>query len=408
MQTFITEALKQSPQGIEADRILRSCVHCGFCTATCPTYRITGDELDSPRGRIYLIKSVLEGKPSGHRTLNHIDRCLTCRACETTCPSGVEYGKLLDIGRGLIEEKVGRPWYEYLFRYLLRKCLIHPKQFIFLLRIGQILKPILPGFLGRWIPVRPIFPVKMAGTDHPRKALLFSGCVQPALAPGIHSATVRILDKIGITALSAEGEVCCGAISHHMTATDEAKKFIRKNIDSWWPYIEKGIEAIVINASGCGVMIKEYGTLLHDDPDYAEKAKTISVMTRDIAEMFSETDLDRLKNTMNPVTEKMAYHSPCSLQHGQKLAGITEALLAKLGLEQALVPNTHICCGSAGVYSILNNEMAKKLQTNKIAALTSGDPEVIATANIGCQIHLQQSTDIPVRHWVEIVDEMIV
>jgi glycolate oxidase iron-sulfur subunit len=408
MQTFITEALKQTPQVIEADRILRSCVHCGFCTATCPTYRITGDELDSPRGRIYLIKSVLEGKPSGYRTQNHIDRCLTCRACETTCPSGVEYGKLLDIGKELIEEKVGRPWYECLIRYLLRKCLINPKRFTLLLRIGQVLKPILPSFLGRRIPVRPIIPVNMTGTDHPRKVLLFIGCVQPALAPGINLATVRILDKIGITALSAEGEVCCGAISHHMTATEEAKKFIRKNIDSWWPYVEKGIEAIVINASGCGVMIKEYGTLLRDDPDYAEKANTISVMARDIAEMFSENDLDRLKNTMNPVTEKMAFHSPCSLQHGQKLAGITEALLAKLGLNQVLVPNTHICCGSAGVYSILQNDMATKLQMSKIEALTAGDPEVIATANIGCQVHLQQSTNIPVRHWIEIVDEMIV
>jgi glycolate oxidase iron-sulfur subunit len=320
----------------------------------------------------------------------------------------VEYGKLLDIGRELIEKKVGRPWYECLFRYLLRKCLIHPKRFTFLLRIGQVLKPILPDFLGCRIPVRPSFPVNRAGTDHPRKVLLFSGCVQPALAPGIHSATVRVLDRISITALSAEGEVCCGAISHHMTATEEAKKFIRKNIDSWWPYIEKGIEAIVINASGCGVMIKEYGDLLRDDPDYAEKAETISIMTRDIVEIFSETDLDRLKNTMNPAREKMVFHSPCSLQHGQKLAGITEALLAKLGLHQAEVPNTHICCGSAGVYSILQNEMAKKLQMSKLTALTSGNPEVIATANIGCQIHLQQSTNIPVRHWIEIVDEMIV
>jgi glycolate oxidase iron-sulfur subunit len=320
----------------------------------------------------------------------------------------VEYGKLLDIGRDLIEKKVGRPWCERLIRYLLRKCLIHPKRFAFILRTGQILKPVLPDFLGRRVPVRQSVSGNRTSANHQRRVLLFSGCVQPALAPGIHSATVRILDKIGITALSAKGEACCGAISHHMTATNEARALMRKNIDCWWPYVEKGIEAIVINASGCGVMLKKYGDLLRDDPDYADKAKRISVMVRDIAEMFSDTDLERLRIAMQPFGRTMAFHSPCSLQHGQKLAGVTEALLAKLGLHQAEIPNRHICCGSAGVYSILQNGLAGKLQTSKIAALTAGKPEVIATANIGCQIHLQQSTQIPVRHWVEVVDELIV
>ena len=400
----------QTPQGIEADRILRSCVHCGFCTATCPTYRITGNELDSPRGRIYLIKGVLEGKPSGHRTQYHLDRCLTCRACETTCPSGVEYGKLLAIGRELIEGKISRPWHERLVRYLLRKCLLHPQRFAILLRSGQVLRPVLPAFLRYRIPVRS---PDTGHSDnavilHPRQVLLFSGCVQPALAPGIHSATVRILDRIGITALSAVGEACCGAISHHMTATNEARALLRNNIDCWWPYVERGIEAIVINASGCGAMIREYGNLLCDDPDYAEKARCISGMARDIAEMFSDAYLDRLKSIMQPARKAVTFHSPCSLQHGQKLAGVTENLLAKLGFPQARIPNAHICCGSAGVYSLLQSKLAEKLQADKLSELTSGDPEVIVTSNIGCQIYLQQAATVPVRHWVEVVDDMIV
>ena len=409
MQTFLSDALKQTPRGIEADRILRSCVHCGFCTATCPTYRLTGDELDSPRGRIYLIKGVLEGKPAGYRTQFHLDRCLTCRACETACPSGVEYEKLLAIGRELISGKVSRPWYIRLFRFLLRKTLITPRWFAVILRTGQILRPVMPGFLKHRIPIRypHVHRRERIYRAHPRQTLLFSGCVQPALAPGIHPATIRVLDRIGISAVTAVNEVCCGAISHHMTVEGEARALMRKNIDSWWPYIESGVEAIVINASGCGAMIRKYGDLLRDDPVYAEKARKISDKVRDIAEMFSDEDLTHLREAIQPTTGKITFHSPCSLQHGQKLAGVTENLLARLGFPQTRIPDAHICCGSAGVYSILQGDLAGKLKSDKLQAMTSGNPEVIVTSNIGCQIFLQQSTDIPVRHWVEVIDEML-
>jgi glycolate oxidase iron-sulfur subunit len=406
MQTFIIDEILKTPEGAEANRILRSCVHCGFCTATCPTYRLLGDELDSPRGRIYLIKNMLEGGEVTRKTQLHLDRCLTCRTCETYCPSGVEYARLLDTGRRQIEARIKRLVFDRWLRFLLRQTLPYRKRFAFLLGMGRMLRPFLPSHLRRMIPPGTKTSRVRTRDAHQRHVILFTGCVQPALRPQTNEAAQRVLDRLGISAVAVQAEACCGAIDYHMAEINSAVRLIKNNIDRWWPYINSGAEAIVTTASGCGMMIRDYAYLLRDNPEYAARAERVSALARDISEIFSVEDIARLKNLMEGAEIKTAFQNPCSLQHGQKMKDDTEVLLATLGFRLCPVPDSYSCCGSAGVYSLLHNEIASQLRSAKVSALLSGGPEVITTANIGCQMHLQQATDIPVKHWIEVVDDL--
>ncbi len=401
MQTRLAESLRTTPEGREAQSILRACVHCGFCTATCPTYQLLGDELDGPRGRIYLIKQVLEGHAPSRRTQLHLDRCLTCRACETTCPSGVRYARLLDIGRGLVERSVGRPLVERLTRRLLRAIVPYPARFGVLLRLGRLLRPWLPGRWRDKLP-RAQVPPPWPEPRHPRRMLALAGCVQTAALPGTNAALARILDRLGITLEEAPGAGCCGALSHHLTAPEEATRQMRRNIDAWWPHLEAGAEAIVIPASGCGVMVREYGGLLAHDPAYAVKAARVSALARDPVEVLEGLDLAALGSPGRG--RRIAFHAPCTLQHGLGLAGRVEAILTRLGFELTPVRDAHLCCGSAGSYSLLQPELADRLRQDKLAHLEAGAPECIATANVGCQLHLQGATSLPVLHWLELVE----
>jgi len=410
MQTNLADFIKDTPQGREADAILRKCVHCGFCTATCPTYQLLGDELDGPRGRIYLIKQVLEGAPATAKTQLHLDRCLTCRACETTCPSGVHYSRLLDIGRHIVEEQTGRGVFESLQRKALRAVIPNPALFNPLLRLGRLARPLLPAALRGKVPPAAAAAKPWPQGSHARRMLVLDGCVQPVLSPATNTATARVLDRLGITLLCAPDAGCCGAVSFHLNAQDEALNHMRRNIDAWWPHIEQGAEAIVMTASGCGVMVKDYGHLLARDPAYAEKAQRVSSLTKDVSEIIAaeKTKLRQLI-THHPslITERVAFHAPCTLQHGLRMKGQVEALLADLGFDLVPVPDSHLCCGSAGTYSILQPELSQQLLANKIKALTGESPSAILTANIGCQSHLQGATELPVRHWIEALDDLL-
>ncbi|MBA2409263.1 MAG: glycolate oxidase subunit GlcF [Gammaproteobacteria bacterium] len=399
MQTNLAEFIKYTEQGKEADRILRTCVHCGFCNATCPTFQLLGDELDGPRGRIYLIKQVLEGDQPTRKTQLHLDRCLTCINCETTCPSGVEYGKLADIGRELVDERVERSLFERVQRRTLRLVIPYPRRFTPLLRFGQFFRPLLPGVLKTKVPPRikaPAWPQAI----HARKMLILEGCVQPAISPAINAATARVLDKLGISVVRAKGAGCCGAMSHHLTAHDEAKRFIKRNIDAWWPHVEQGAEAVIMTASGCGSVVKDYDRILKNDPEYREKAARVSELTRDLSEILRDEDTDRLKPA-NPC--RIAFHPPCTLQHGQQIQGVVEKILKNSGFELVPVADNHLCCGSAGTYSILQPRLAQQLLKGKLENLQKGEPELIATANIGCLAHLQTKAKVPVVHWVELL-----
>jgi len=352
MQTSIAPKFANDARVIEAEKTLRKCVHCGFCLATCPTYNVLGDELDSPRGRIYLIKQVVEGETPTAQTQLHLDRCLTCRSCETTCPSGAEYGHLLDHGRSLVEE-------------------------------------------GTW-----------PSQKQNRTMLVLDGCVQPSMAPSTNAAAARVLNALGVQLLNVDRAGCCGAVHFHLNEQEGAKAFMRRNIDAWWPHIDAGAEAIITTASGCGVMVKDYGYALKDDEHYAQKAMRISEMCKDIVEVIQAEDLSSFKaraNDMGPI----AFHPPCTLQHGQKLPQVTETLLTSLGFNLVPVNDTHICCGSAGTYSLLQPELSQELRDNKIAALTANKPQLIATANVGCQLHLQAGTGNAVVHWIELLDRIL-
>jgi len=401
MQTNLLKNILETPQGQEADSILRSCVHCGFCTATCPTYQLLGDELDSPRGRIYLIKQVLEGEPASDKTRSHLDRCLTCRSCETTCPSGVKYGRLIDIGREAIEKQTSRSLIERTRRYALRKIIPYPERFSFLLMLGNTFKTFLPGALKQKIPE-----INMAGqwptTKNKRKMLVLEGCVQQTVSAQTNVSTANVLSKLGIQLIQQKKVKCCGAVSQHLSASDEAIKTIKQNIDNWWHHINNGIEAIVITASGCGVMVKDYAHLLEHDEYYALKAKKVSTLAKDISEIIAAENLAACAPQNKETT--VAFHSPCTLQHGLKLNGVVEKILTDAGYHLTQVSDAHLCCGSAGTYSILQAELSKKLLNNKISALQKNHPDIIATANIGCQMHLSSESDKPVKHWIELVE----
>lgn len=404
MQTTLLPSFLHTHEGQEADAILRSCVHCGFCTATCPTYQLLGDELDSPRGRIYLIKQLLEGRSVTQRTQFHLDRCLTCRSCETTCPSGVRYSRLLDIGRLAVERQVKREPLAGIVRWGLRQVLPYPRRFRPLISLARLIRPLLPAAMREKIPSPEVAQPRPV-TRHSRHMLVLEGCAQSVATPNTNTAAARVLDRLGISLISPEAQGCCGAVSQHLSAESEAMGFMRRNIDAWWPHIESGAEAILVTASGCGTQVKEYGHLLQHDPAYAEKAARASAMAKDLCEVLEGEALEPLQLTHTG--RRIAYHSPCSLQHGQQLAGRVEAVLGRLGFQLTPVADSHLCCGSAGTYSILQPELSQQLLKNKLAALEKDDPDQIVTANVGCQLHLGSCSRRPVRHWIELVDEAL-
>jgi glycolate oxidase iron-sulfur subunit len=406
MQTQLAAEYRDTPDGTTAEAILRKCVHCGFCTATCPTYQLLGDELDGPRGRIYLIKQVLEGAEPTRKTQLHLDRCLTCRSCETTCPSGVQYGHLLDIGRQVVAAKVPRPAGERAVRWLLKEGMTS-SAFGPAMRLGQRVRGILPPVLRDKVPQRREAGPWPRGT-HARQVLLLAGCVQPAMMPTIDAATARVLDAAGIQPVVAPGSGCCGAVKFHLDDPDGAMGQMRANIDAWWPYVERGVEAIVINASGCGVIVKDYGHVLRHDPAYAEKARRIAALARDLAELLPELVPALQPRLRAPDPQRVvAFHPPCTLQHGQRVRGVVERHLEALGFAVRVPAEAHLCCGSAGTYSVLQPALSRQLRERKLGHLGALQPAVIASANIGCIAHLQAGTDVPVRHWIELIDELI-
>ena len=405
MQTTLSPEYKNTADGQAAEAILRKCVHCGFCTATCPTYQLLGDELDGPRGRIYLMKQVLEGQEPTRKTQLHLDRCLTCRNCETTCPSGVQYGHLVDIGRKLVDAKVPRPLGEKALRWALKEGLTS-HLFAPAMKMGQLVRELLPAKLKAKVPApqdKGLWPT----ATHKRKVLMLAGCVQPAMMPNINFATARVLDAAGIQTVLAKGEGCCGAVKFHLNDQDGGMAQMRANIDAWWPHIESGVEAIVMNVSGCGSTVKDYGHILAGDPNYAAMAQRVSELTRDLSELLPDL-VPHLQARLKVKSGKLAYHPPCTLQHGQKLKGGVESGLSALGFEiQTACRDAHLCCGSAGTYSVMNPGLATQLRDNKLEVLAEVQASTLVSANIGCITHLQSGTATPVRHWVEVLDEAL-
>ena len=401
MQTNLVQQFANTAEGQEAESILRACVHCGFCTATCPTYQELNDERDGPRGRIYLMKMFLEGEEVTEKSREHLDRCLTCRSCETTCPSGVKYGRLVDISRGLMEKEMPRPPKERWIRWTLGRFIPNRRLFGFFLRLGQFFKPVLPGALGAKVP-----PKKKASpwptASHDRIVLALAGCAQPSATPNTNAAAARVMDKLGITMVEAPEAGCCGAVNHHLSEHEVALNAMRRNIDAWWPAIDAGAEAIVMTASGCGAMVQDYGHLLKDDPVYAQKAQKVSELCTDIGAFLLQQDLGKL--TPSPNAGKVAIHCPCTLQHAMQQSGVVDQVLRKAGIDLAQTKDKHLCCGSAGTYSILQPEMSQRLLKNKLEALTIDKPDRIVTANIGCQMHLETKSQVPVQHWIELLD----
>jgi glycolate oxidase iron-sulfur subunit len=425
MQTNLSPEYQGTADGLAAEAILRKCVHCGFCTATCPTYQLLGDELDGPRGRIYLIKQVLEGAEPTRKTQQHLDRCLTCRNCESTCPSGVQYGNLVDIGRKLVDAKVKRPLSERLMRGALKRGLNSPL-FAPAMKLGQAVRAFLPAALQAKVPAGQAVRA-LPSRSHERKIIMLAGCVQPAMLPNINVATIRVLDAAGIQTLvldksgatspATSASVCCGAINFHLNDQEAAKAQMRTNIDAWWPAIEgangaPGAEKIVTNASGCGVMVKDYGHALASDPLYAAKAKRVSELTVDLGELLPQmlpelAKLITLDGELKRGLPRIAYHPPCTLQHGQQLKGGVETHLRALGFDVQVSPlESHLCCGSAGTYSVLQPDLAYALRDRKLGALPQ-EADVIASSNVGCITHLQSGSAKPVRHWVEILDDAL-
>ena len=418
MQTQLAPQFADTPEGIEAARILGKCVHCGFCTATCPTYQLLGDELDGPRGRIYLIKQIAEGQAPTEKTRLHLDRCLTCRNCESTCPSGVQYGNLVDIGRKWAEDNTSaRPIGERLTRWALKEGLTKPALFNSAMTLGRLVRPLMPSGIQRKIPLiknkaldPQINPYARPKAHHARKMLILEGCVQPGMLPNINSATARVLDALKIQLLSAPSATCCGALRYHLNDQVGGLDNAKQNIDAWWPMVESGIEAIIMTASGCGVMVKDYGHLLANDPAYAAKAKKISEITKDISEVMASLQNELVALIGSDQKSGVVYHPPCTLQHGQQIRGKVESLLGSLGIGVRLCNDSHLCCGSAGTYSVTQPELSEQLRNNKLKnlklACEESGADVIVSGNIGCITHLQQD-EKPVLHWIEIVDQLI-
>ncbi len=410
MQTSLIHEIASTVEGETADRILRKCVHCGFCNATCPTYQLLGDERDGPRGRIYLIKQLLEGEPVRPSSRLHLDRCLTCRACETTCPSGVEYGKLLEVGRSVFERRAPRSRLQRLVREWLAAILLSPRLFSFLLAAGRLVRPVLPAALKSRVPEPPAEPL---GTDrirtvpkpiHSRQMVVLGGCVQESFSPETNAAAATVLARSGISLIEARAAGCCGSLDLHTTDEHKARQRARRLIDAWWPFLAQGVEGFIVTASGCAVTIKEYDHLFREDREYHEKARLVSAKTFDLSEVidreFVPACRDRASGVARPT---VAFHSPCTLQHGQQIKGKVEAILERAGYRLCEVGEAHLCCGSAGVYSLLQPGLSRQLQTRKIAALQENNPDIICTANVGCQVHLNSVSPGPVRHWIELL-----
>jgi glycolate oxidase iron-sulfur subunit len=366
---------------------------------------VLGDELDGPRGRIYLMKRVLEGAPPSVRTQQHLDRCLTCRACETTCPSGVQYGRLLDVGRRVVDERVPRSYGARTVRRLLRATLTRPMLLAALVGIGQALRPVLPRPVRTKLPPRTT-PRAWPATRHARRVLMLAGCVQPGLAPNVNAATARVLDALGLQVIVPGNAGCCGALRHHLGDPRGALDDLRRNVDAWWPHVEQGAEAIVMNASGCGAHVREYGHLLRHDPAYAEKAARIAALTRDVVELVLPR-AGELGARVAGRAPRVAFHPPCTLQHGQKIRGAVERVLAAVGADVVPFEDAALCCGSAGTYSLLQSSLANELRDRKLAAIAKASPELILSANVGCIAHLGAAAGVPVRHWIEWLDEVI-
>ena len=410
MQTTIAPSLANDPRAIAAADVLKKCVHCGFCLATCPTYNLLGDEKDSPRGRIYLIKQVVEGHEPTEITRTHLDRCLTCRNCETTCPSGVEYGHLVDAGRSLVEERVPRTGRDLWMRKMILAVLPYSRRVGPLVKLGQLVRPLLPNSLAASIPPKQTLPWAPLKRTHERSMLVLDGCVQPSMAPATNLSAARVLSVFGITLKNAASAGCCGAVHFHLTEQQTAGDLMRNTIDAWWPFVEAGCEAIITTASGCGVMVKDYGHVLSDDPAYKDKAKRISELSCDIVEalasILEKQDVSQYQSAASAMG-KVAYHPPCTLQHAQKLPLSVEKILARCGFKLSPVADSNTCCGSAGTYSIFQPELSRQLRDKKVSALIQDEPDIIATSNIGCQLHIQAGSGRTVVHWIELIDKLV-
>ena len=418
MKTIIAKEFADQPQFAPVKDILQACVHCGFCTATCPTYLLLGDERDSPRGRIYMMKAMFEGEQVTQETRHHLDRCLTCRSCETTCPSGVEYGHLVDLGRVVVEQKAPRPMHQKLVRWGLRQILPYRSRFGPLLKLGQLVRPMLPAVIKQHVPLA-VPQLVAPQSNHKRVMLSLPGCAQASAAPNTDIAAAQVLDQLGITLKVLHQSGCCGAVNHHLNAHEKALDQARHNIDLVWPELQAGAEAVVVTASGCGAALQEYGYMLRHDLTYVDKAKQVSKAAKDIVEILGQEDLAPIKAKLNNTQVadkglgqglgtglgKVAVHCPCTQQHAMQLPFKVKALLDHLGLDTAATKNDHLCCGSAGTYSLLQPDLSHQLRSQKIKDLTIDSPQLIVTANIGCQLHLGGAGNLPIKHWLELLAE---